>query len=117
MVGNEVPEPEPIRSTVYLSWIQQLSIEREVSPTPRDLTEDQGTEQLLHNAELFIEQCKRAQNTWQRNRVKPLPQTKAQLNTGWKIKRLQEARKKREAERTQRLQEIYNQVFQTLSNE
>jgi hypothetical protein len=94
-VSNKVPESATIPSTVHPSQVQQMSIGREMPPTPWDLTEEQRTEQLLDRAEHFIEECKRAQITWQRNRFNSLPQTHAQLKKARKIKRLQEAGKKR----------------------
>jgi hypothetical protein len=49
--------------------------------------------------------------------VNPLPQTKNQLKKARKIKRLQKARTKEEAERNERLQEIRAMVIQYLSKE
>jgi anti-sigma factor ChrR (cupin superfamily) len=88
-----------------------------LSATPRDLTEDQQLDQVLDSAEQTIEESKRARSTWQRNRVNPLPQSRAQLKKARKVKRWQEAGKKREAERSLRLREIREQVINNLSKE
>jgi len=74
--------------------LQQISTKRMVSPTPRDLTEDKQVNQIVDGAKQCIEESVRAHNTWQRNRVNPLPQTKSQLNKARKIKHLQEVGKK-----------------------
>jgi hypothetical protein len=102
---------------VHPSRIQQVPKDREVSLTPRDLTEDQRADQVLDSAERFIEQSTRARITGQRNRVNPLPQTKNQLKKARKIKRLQNARTKEEAERNESHQEIRATVIQYLSKE
>jgi len=85
-----------------------------VSSTPRDLCDDQCVNQLLDSTNRYVEESERARNTWQQNRVNPLPQTKRQLKKARKIKRLQEAG---EAERNKRLQEIRTKVIQNLSKE
>jgi len=79
---------------------------RAISSTPRDLTEDSRLDRVLEEAEKVIATSERARNTWQRNRINPLPQTKNQLKKARKVKRLQEANRIREVERNQRLQKI-----------
>jgi hypothetical protein len=110
--------PEPLRDhsgRVHPDRAQQILSQKAISPIPRDLTEDRRLDQILESAENCIEESERARNTWQRNRVNLLPQTKAQLKKARKIKCLQEAGKKREAEWNQRLQEIRATVIQNLS--
>jgi len=105
---------------VHSDKAQQILSEKAVSPTPGDLTEDQRTDQVLDRAERFLEESEQNRKnwmTWQQNRVNPLPQTKKQLRKANKIKRLQEAGKKREAERNQRLQEIRAAVIRNLGQE
>jgi hypothetical protein len=105
---------------VHSDKAQQILSERAVSPTPRDLTEDQRADQVLERAERFLEESEQNRknwNTWHRNRVNPLPQTKKQLRKANKIKCLQEAGKKQEAERNQRLQEIRAAVIRNLGKE
>jgi len=75
------------------------------------------TYELLDSTNRYVEESEQARNTWQRNRVNPLPQTKRQMKKAQKITRLQDAREKREAERSQRLQEKRAQVIQHLSKE
>jgi hypothetical protein len=96
---------------------QQIQFEKAVSPTPRDLIEDQRADQVLERAERFLEESEQNRKNWntsQRNQVNPLPQTKKQLRKANKIKCLQKAGKKQEAERNQRLQEIRAAVIQIL---
>jgi hypothetical protein len=59
---------------------EQITSERAVSTTPRDLTEDQ---RRVHTRSI--------RNP---NRINPLPQTKNQLKKARKLKRLQEAKRK-----------------------
>jgi hypothetical protein len=102
---------------VHSDKAQQILFEKAVSLTPRDLMEDQQADQVLERAERFLEETEQNRknwNTWQRNRVNPLPQTKKQLRKANKIKRLQEAGKKQEAKRNQRLQEIRAAVIRNL---
>jgi hypothetical protein len=113
----QASETEFAFSNIHPSRIHQVPIARAVSATPRDLTEDQRLDLVLDSAEQTIEESKRASNTWQRNRVNPLPQSRAQLKMARKVKRLQEAGKKREAERSLRLREIREQVINNLSKE
>jgi hypothetical protein len=97
--------------------IHQVPEERVVSATPWDRSEDQRANQVLEQAERFIKESTQAPNSWQYNRIHPLPQTKRQLKKVRKIKRLQEAGRKKAAERTRRLQEIRPQVIHNLSKE
>jgi hypothetical protein len=78
---------------IHPSRVHQVPVCREVSITPKDLTEDRWANPLLKSAEHFIEESTRARNTSQRNRVNLLPQTKNQLKKRWNIKRLLEAKK------------------------
>jgi hypothetical protein len=94
-------------ANVHPDRVSQVTYTREVSATPRDLAEDQRLDQLLDKAELYITESVQARNTLsQRNRVNPLPQTKAQLKKARKTKRLQEARDKVERERQERLRQV-----------
>jgi len=88
-----------------------------VSATPRDLSEDKWVDQILEITGQYIEQSIGARNTWQRNRVNPLPQTRRQLKEARKIKCFQQARDTEEALCNQRLQEIRKQVIDSLSKE
>jgi hypothetical protein len=100
---------------VHPDRIQQ--IEKEVSPTPRDLAEDQHLDLVIQEAKKVLQDSSRDRRALQRNRVNPLPQTKTQLKTARKVKRLQEESRKKEVEREQRLQEIRAEVIRHLSKE
>jgi len=105
-------------STVHPARINQITEEREISATPRDLTEDQCTNQVLDRAERYIEESERLRKQLQQNKVNPFPQTKKQKKKARKSKRLQEARGSAEARgQIQRLRNIRNQVVQNLSRE
>jgi hypothetical protein len=82
---------------------------------PRLLTENQQIDLLLHDTDQFIKQSRRAQNTWQRNHINALPQTKKRRKKGGKIKLLQEARNSEEANHNRRLQEIRHTVIQNIN--
>jgi hypothetical protein len=102
---------------VHPNRAQQIESEKAVSPTPRDLTEDRRLDQILKSAKECLAGSERIWNTWQHNRVNPLPQTKIQLKKARKVKRLQEANKKKEVERNLRLQEIRAEVIRHPSTE
>jgi hypothetical protein len=102
---------------VHPDRIHQITVPREVLSTPRDLTEDRRLDRILDSTSRVLEESIEARDTWERNRVYPLPQTRTQLKKARKNKHLQEAGKKREAERNQRLQEIRDKVIQNLSKE
>jgi hypothetical protein len=102
---------------VHPDRIQQIELEREVSPIPRDLMEDQRLDQVIDSAERAINDSIRARDTSQRNRVNPLTQTTCQLKKARKTKRLQETGNKRATERNQRLKEIRGKVIQNLGKE
>jgi hypothetical protein len=102
---------------VHPERVQQISIVQEGSATPRDLTEDKRTDQILKSTEQFIKGSKRARNTSQRNRVDSLPHTKRLLDKTQKAKQLQEAEQKREVVRNERLREIIEKVLPNLSKE
>jgi len=87
-------ESEYLPAYIYPDWVPRMGIDREISTTPRDLTNNQRTEQILDCTEQFIDESVRARSTRQRSRLNPLPHTKAQLKKTRKMKRLQEARKK-----------------------
>jgi hypothetical protein len=53
---------------------------------------------MREEAAYFVAQSDRARKSWQRNLVNPSPQTKRQLKKARKIKHLQKAGKKEEAE-------------------
>jgi hypothetical protein len=109
--------PKECSGIVHPDRAQQIELEKAVSPTPSDLTEDQRLDHILESAEKCLAESEGIRSTWQRNRVNPLPQTKNQLKKAWKIKRLQEAHKKNEEERNQRLQDIQATVIRNLSKE
>jgi hypothetical protein len=96
---------------------RQILSERAVSSTPRDLTEDSRLDRVLEEAERCIATSKHTRNTWQCNRINPLPQTRKQLKKARKVKRLQEGNRKREVERNKRLLELRNQFITNLSKE
>jgi len=114
-VRQEVPEPgQPIQQ-IYHDQVSQIAGGRLVSTVPRDLTEDQRLDRILDSAERVIQESFRDRETYQPGRVNLLLSTKAQLKKARKVKRLQEAGKKREAERTKMLQEIRAKVIQNLN--
>jgi len=96
---------------------QQILSERVISSTPRDLMEDSRIDQVLESAEKCISSSRRLRDTWQRNRIIPIPQSKNQLKKARKVKRLQEENWKNEVERNKRLQKIRDQVITNLSQE
>jgi hypothetical protein len=100
---------------VHPSRRLQVPKDREVSSTPRDLSEDQRLDQVLEDTETFLEESSRARNTWQQNRIHPLPQSKRQLRIARQIKRLQEARDKETAKRNQRIRKIGDSVISNFS--
>jgi hypothetical protein len=102
---------------IHPDQIAQISREKSVSATPRDLTENQCLDRILDRAERTIQDSFRDRLRRQPNRVNPLPQTKTQLKKARKIKRLQEANNKQEVERNQRLQKLRATVIQNLSKE
>lgn len=73
---------------------QQILSERAVSSTPRDLTEDSRLNRVLEESERCIATSEHTRNTWQRNRINPLPSTKDPLKKARKVKRLQERNRK-----------------------
>jgi hypothetical protein len=81
---------------VHPDRAQQIELEKAVSPTLKDLTENQRLDLVLEEAEQVIQDSIRDRSAVQRNRVNPLPRTKAQLKKARKIKRLQEARNNKE---------------------
>ena len=102
---------------IHPDRIQQIPSERAISSTPRDLAEDLRIDRVLEAAEKCISSSERLRNTWQRNRINPLPQSKNQLKKARKVKRLQEENRKSEVERNKRLQDIRDQVIKNLSQE
>jgi hypothetical protein len=103
--------------TVHPDRARQIVSEKAVSPTPRDLAEDQRLDRIAEGVEECLAESEQARNTWQRNRVHPLPQTRIQLKKSRKVKRLQEANKQQEVERNERLQKIRASVIKNLSRE
>jgi hypothetical protein len=100
---------------VHPDRIQQIRQERAVSSTPRDLTEDSRLDRILVSAERIGQESSRDRAVVQQGRVNSLPTTKTQLSKARKSKRLQEGKKKQEAERNQRLQKIRATVIRNLS--
>jgi hypothetical protein len=96
---------------VHSDRAQQIQSEREISSTPRDLTEDLRLNRVLEEAEKCITS---SQHIRQHNRINPLPQTKNQLKKARKVKRLQEENRKKHTERNKRLQEIRDLVITNL---
>jgi hypothetical protein len=103
--------------TVHPDRIHHILSERAVSPTPRDLAEDQRLDQVLEEAEKCLETSDSIRSTWQRSRINPLPRTRNQLKKARKVKHLQEEKKKSEVERNKRLKEIRATVIKNLSKE
>jgi hypothetical protein len=115
---QESAESDLRTTKVHPDRICQITNTREVSATPRDLDEDQRLDQLLEKAELYITESVQARNSLsKKNRVNPLPQTKAQLKKARKTKRLQEARDKIERERQERLRQLRDQVIEKLTRD
>jgi len=56
----ENSDSDCLHPEVHPGWIHQISSEREVSATPRDLTEDLRVDCLLQCAEQFVEVSRRA---------------------------------------------------------
>jgi hypothetical protein len=102
---------------VHQSRKIQVSEDRAVSAVQRSLTEDSRVDQILELVEEFIDASEQARNRWQQKRVILVPQMKTQLKKARKIKRLQEAGKKRETERNQSLQEIRYKIIFNLGKE
>jgi len=71
---------------VHPEQILRIVNNRGVSATPRDIMEDQRSDQVLDKVEQIMHESERARNSWQRNRVNPLPQSKAQLKKARKAK-------------------------------
>jgi len=61
---------------------------REVSSTPRDLTDEQCAPLIPDTDEPFMKDSKTTQIKWQPNRVNPLPMTLRQLMQAQKVRRL-----------------------------
>jgi hypothetical protein len=115
--STKVPEQDRPHQQVHPDQVSQISEARSVSAVHRDLTEDQPLDRILESAERVITDSFRDRSSLQRNRVNPLPQTKIQLKKARKVKCLQEANRKKEVERNQRLQEIRATVVECLSRE
>jgi predicted component of type VI protein secretion system len=96
---------------------EENQLTKEISPDPRDLTEDKRLDRILENTEEFINNSSRLRNTLQSGKVNPLPQTKNQLKKARKVKRLQEANNKKGVKRDQRLLEIRATIIKNLSKE
>jgi hypothetical protein len=100
---REVPEEDQSSQQVHPDRVAQILVNRSVSAVPRDLTEDQRLDRILEEAEEVIQNSLRDRDAVRRNRVNPLPSTKAQLKKARKVKRLQEVRNKAINLRRQRL--------------
>jgi hypothetical protein len=87
------------REIIHPDRIQQIQLGREVSSTPRDLTEDQRLDRILEGAEKVIQESFQDRTIKQRGRVNPLPTTKRQLKEAQKLKRRQEVLRKSDADR------------------
>jgi len=102
---------------VHPDRIQRTPSRREISSTPRDLAEELRIDIVLDAAEKCIVSSKKLRDTWQGNRVNPLPQSKTQLKKARKLKRLQEENRKNKVEEIKRLQKIRDQAILNLSKE
>jgi hypothetical protein len=105
------------RQRIHPDRVPQISIDRAVSAVPRDLTEDQRLDRILESAARVVQKSFRDRTFAQQGRVNPLPIIKTQLKKARKVKRLQEANKKKEVERNLRLQEIRAEVIKHLSKD
>jgi hypothetical protein len=117
---KRIPHSENLQDSlagIHPDRIPQIEVPRGVSSQPRDLPEDQRLDRILEEAEAVIQDSLKARTNYSRGRVNPTPQAKAQLKQARKVKHLQEAKGKEEAERRQRLQEIRAKVIQNLSKE
>jgi len=101
----------------YPDLAAQFSKGKSVSTTPRDLTEDQRLDRILDSAERTIQDSLGERLRLQLDRENPLPQTKSQLRKVRKIKRLQEAKSKRDIGSNQRLKKLRATVIRNLSKE
>jgi len=110
-------ETETVGHQIHPDQVAQVPRGKSVSATPRDLTENQRLDRILDSAERVIQDSFQDRSCLQRNRVNPLPQTKAQLKKARRIKRLQAANQKQEAERNKPLQEIRAAVIRNLCKE
>jgi hypothetical protein len=131
--------------TIHPDKINRISLERAVSSTPRDLTEDQRiiqtrsikqrnrvnplpqsknqlkkarrVERLKKIAETKDQRIIQTRSIRQRNRVNPLPQSKKQLKEARRVERLKKKRGSWEVERNKRLLEIRATDIENLSKE
>ena len=101
-------------TNIHPDRVAQVTNTREVSATPRDLAEDKRLDQVLDRAEQTIKESEQVRGSWQKNRINPLPQTKAQLKKARKAKFVQTRKDKAETERQERLQQIRDQVIEKL---
>ena len=88
-----------------------------MSTTPRDLTEDSRFDRILESAEKVVQESSRDRAIVQQGRVNPLPVVRSQLKKARKLKPLQEANRKKEDERIQRLRRLRDPVIRNLSKE
>jgi hypothetical protein len=118
----EVPRGQSVHlqdssAGIHPDRVHQVEIPRGVSSQPRDLTEDQRLDIILEEADAVIQDSLKARLTYQKGRVNPTPQSRTQLKKARKIKRLQEAKGKEEADRRERLQELRARIIRNLSKE
>ena len=113
-VAKNTVEIQETVTNIHPDRVTQITSTREVSATPRDLAENKRLDQVLERAELVLEESKRIRGSRQKNRVNPLPQSKAQLKKARKAKFAQTQRDKAETERQERLQQICDQVIEKL---
>jgi hypothetical protein len=90
--SQEVPNSSYSQTHIYSAQIQQVATVPGISATPRDLKEDQRSEQVLDRAERLIEDSVQVRDTWLRNKVNPMTQKKAHLKNARKDKCQQAAR-------------------------
>jgi hypothetical protein len=102
-IQDELPIIHPDRAA---------QINRSVSATPRDLTEDQRLDRILECADRVVQQSIGDRTARKSGRINPLPTSKRQLKKARNIKRLQ-----LEDERKNRLQKIRATVIKNLSKE
>jgi hypothetical protein len=114
---HRVPGQYQYRQQIRPDQLPQVSRGEAVSTVPRDLTEDQRLDRILESTERVIQESLQDRTIAEQGRVNPLPTTMTQLKNAMKIKRLQDEERKREAERSERLQKIRAIVIRNLSKD
>jgi hypothetical protein len=110
------PTEDPL-DKIHIDRVPQILLGREVSSTPRDLTEDSRLDKIRISAERVIQESIRDRAIIQQSRVNPLPTTKRQLKKARKIKRLQEQNRQQETKRDLKLRKLRASIIQNLDKE